>query len=76
MLPSVDNAKLNKYAMPSYYQLNVRARYKFTGFMQGLQADLLYLYKGNMTSGLEKVPAYYHNRIDMHHLSLMLDYYF
>jgi hypothetical protein len=76
MLPSVDNAKLNKYAMPSYYQLNVRARYKFTGFMQGLQADLLYLYKGNLINGLEEKPLYYHNKVDMHHLSLMLDYYF
>ncbi len=76
MLPSVDNAKLNKYAMPSYYQVNVRARYKFTGFLQGLQADLLYLYKGNMATGIDEIPAYFHNKVDMHHLSLMLDYYF
>jgi len=76
VLPSVADARLNKYIMPSFYQMNMRMRYKFSGFLQGLQADFLYLYKGNMVSGLEEIPSYYHNKVDMHHMSLVLDYYF
>ena len=76
ILPSVTDARLNKYVMPSFYQVNMRMRYKFGGFLQGLQTDFLYLYKGNMVNGLEEIPLYYHNKVDMHHFSLVLDYYF
>jgi hypothetical protein len=76
LLPSVTDARLNKYSMPSFYQVNLRMKYKFTGFMQGLHADVLYLYKGNMANGVAEIPLYYHNKIDMHHVSLILDYYF
>ncbi len=76
VLPSVDDARLNKYTMPSFYQMNLRMRYKFSGFLQGLQADFLYLYKGNMVSNLENTPSYFHNKVDMHHVSFVLDYYF
>jgi hypothetical protein len=75
-LPSVENAALNKYALPSYYQLNARARYKFQGFFKGLQGELLYAYKGNMSKQTEPTPATFHNKVDMHHLSVVLDYYF
>jgi hypothetical protein len=76
LLPEITDARLSKYALPSYYQVNARARYKFSGFLQGLQADLLYVYKGNLVNGLEEIPLYFHNKVDMHHLSLVLDYYF
>ncbi len=75
-MPSVNNSSLNKYAMPSFYQANLRARYKFTGFFQGLQADVLYVYKGNLQKDLEESPVYYHNKVDIHHLSVVVDYYF
>lgn len=76
LLPAVSDARLNKYMLPSFYQLNLRLRYKFGGFLHGLQADALYLYKGNLVDDLEKSPAYFHNKVNMHHFSLMLDYYF
>lgn len=75
-MPSVSNAGLNKYSMPSYYQTNLRARYAFKGFWQGLQADLMYVYKGAVERELEATPATYHNKVGMHHVSLVLDYYF
>jgi hypothetical protein len=75
-MPSVDNARLNKYTIPGFYQFNLRSRYKFSGFLHGLQADILYVYKGNMTKNLEVIPANYHNKVDMHHVSVALDYYF
>ena len=76
ILPSVTDARLNKYALPSFYQVNTRLGYTFTGFLHGLKADLLYVYKGNMTKDLEEVPSFIHNKVNMHHVSLVLDYYF
>jgi len=75
-MPSVNDARLNKYVMPSYYQLNARSRYRFQGFLRGLNLEVLYTYKGNMTKGLEVQPSYYHNKVDMHHVSVVMDYYF
>jgi len=75
-MPSESDAKLNKYAMPGFYQINVKSRYKFQGFLHGLQADLLYTYKGQLATSLEELPVFYHNKVDMHHFSLVLDYYF
>jgi hypothetical protein len=75
-MPSIDEARLNKYAMPSYYQLNAKVRYRFTGFLRGLNAEVLYTYKQNLNNELEVLPGYYHNKVNMHHLSVMMDYYF
>jgi hypothetical protein len=75
-MPSVNNAQLNKYTMPNFYQLNIRARYAFDGFWKGLQADLLYMYKGNANDDVEQSALYYHNKVGVHHLSVVLDYYF
>lgn len=75
-MPSVDSAALNKYALPGFYQLYTRGRYKFTGFLHGLNVDLLYTYKGALDQQLQEIPANFHNKVDMHHLSLVFDYYF
>ncbi len=75
-MPAVSNPVLNKYTMPSFYHINVRARYKFTGFMHGLHADMMYSYKGNLNRRLEVTPAHYHNKVNTHLLSVVLDYYF
>jgi len=75
-MPAVTDPRLNKYTMPSYYQVNVRSRYRFRGFLRGLNLEMLYTYKGNMVNSLEDTPANYHNKVDMHHLSVVMDYYF
>jgi len=75
-MPAVNDARLNKYAMPSWYQFNARSRYRFQGFLRGLNLEVLYTYKGNMTKGMEVQPLYYHNKVDMHHVSVVMDYYF
>jgi hypothetical protein len=75
-MPSVNDARLNKYTMPSYYQLNARSRYRFNGFLQGLNLEVLYTYKGNLSSEIEAQPSYYHNNVNMHHVSVVMDYYF
>jgi len=75
-LPDVSNAKLNKYAMPSYYQLNVKMKYRFRGFLRGLNLEMLYTYKGNLDKSLEVTPVNFHNKVDMHNFNVVLDYYF
>jgi hypothetical protein len=44
-LPEVNNYALNKYAMPSYNQINADAKYEFEGLLKGLDAQFLYVYK-------------------------------
>lgn len=76
LMPDVNNARLNKYTMPSYYHLNIQGRYKFKGFLHGLQTQILYIYKGNLDKNLPEEQEYFHNKVDMHHVSLVMDYYF
>jgi hypothetical protein len=75
-LPDASNAKLNKYAMPSYYQINVKTKYRFRGFLRGLNLEMLYSYKGNLDKTIEVTTVNYHNKVDMHHFSVVMDYYF
>ncbi len=75
-MPSVDDPRLNKYAMPSYYQLGLHGHYRFKGFLYGLQARMIYTYKGTLDPDMEYRPLLVHNKTDMHHLSIMMDYFF
>jgi hypothetical protein len=74
-MAQVINYKLNKYSVPSYYHLALKGRYKFEGFFNGLEAQALYVYKGNLESDTND-HTYYHNKVKMHHLALILDYRF
>jgi hypothetical protein len=75
-MPDLGDAALNKYSLPSYYHLSLRQHYKFDGFMRGLEADLLYAYKGALNGDLPASPEAFHNKLDVHHVSLVLDYNF
>ena len=74
-LPAVDNYRLNKYSMPSYSQLNIDLRYAFKGWLQGLETQVLYLYKDNRgnTRGNEKLVI---NKVDMGLWNLVFNYHF
>lgn len=74
-LPDVKNYSLNKYGLPSYFQFNADIRYSFDGFLKGLNAELLYLYKrghGNTYNDRKNTI----NKVDMHQLNLILNYVF
>lgn len=74
-LPDVNDYALNKYGMPSYTQLNIDLRYTFKGFLEGLELQLLYVYKarsGN-TYGNDK---YVINKVNMSNWNLVLNYHF
>lgn len=74
-MPDVRNFRLNKYGMPSYWQINVSVRYEFDGFMEGLDAEVIALYKGKAGETYGN-PGYELNRVNMYHLNVILNYHF
>ena len=72
-LPDVKNAALNKYAFPSFQQLNLDARYTFGGMFEGLRAQFLYVWKGRLGNvyGSEK---YVINKVDVSLFNFILNY--
>lgn len=72
-LPDIKNTVLNKYAFPSFQQLNLDARYTFGGALEGLRAQFLYVWKGRLGEiyGNDK---YVINRVNMSNYNLILNY--
>ncbi len=72
-LPDVRQTDLNKYAFPAFRQLNFDTRYAFGGFLQGLRAQFLLVYKGRIgaTYGKDKLVI---NRVDMLQYNLIFNY--
>ncbi len=74
-LPAITDARLNKYAMPSYAQYVLNTQYQFQGGWKGMAVQLLYLYKMPLyDQGLTEGQAF--NKVDMHHLNLIINYAF
>lgn len=46
------------------------------GFLKGLEAQVLYAYKGNLDSDVEFDPVLLHNKTEMHHFGVRMDYFF
>ena len=74
-LPAASNAALNKYGMPSYTQLNIDLRHQFSGFLQGLEAQALAVFKGKSGSSFGN-DKYVINKVDMNMWHLVLNYHF
>jgi hypothetical protein len=74
-VPDVKNGRLNKYGFPSYYQVNINLQYSFQGVLDGLNAELLYLYK-KARSNTYNDWKYIINKTDMHQLNLVMNYNF
>lgn len=74
-LPASTDFRLNKYGMPSYYQLLGDVRYRFKGFLRGTTLRLIYVYKGNLEDNVTNKRTYF-NKVDMHHINLIIDYWF
>lgn len=74
-MPDVTNTQLNKYGMPSYTQLNVDIQYQFTGTLEGMNVQFLYVYKG------QEGNSYGNNKYVIHKVNtslfnLILNYHF
>lgn len=74
-MPDVKNYRLNKYGMPSYWQTNVSVLYEFDGFMKGLNAQLIVLYKGK-TGETYSSPNFVFNKVNMLQTNVVLNYNF
>lgn len=74
-LPDVTNYRLNKYGMPSYYQINAELKYAFKGLLAGWETQLLYLYKVNASNEQLK-DKYIINKVDMGLWNLVVNFHF
>ena len=74
-LPNINDPAKNKYSMPSYTQLNIDTRYEFTGFLNGLGAQLLYVYK-NKLHNAPIATKYIINKVNMSLWNIVLNYNF
>lgn len=75
VMPDVKNYYLNKYGMPSYAQLDIDVRHKFSGWLQGLEAQILYVHKWNKGNTYDN-PRFVFNKVDMDLLNVVLNFRF
>ncbi|MFZ1516917.1 MAG: hypothetical protein WAT21_16035, partial [Saprospiraceae bacterium] len=74
-LPDVKDFKLNKYGMPSYFQLNAEVRYVFSGKLQGFELYALFVSKIKNGTTYDN-PRYTINKVEMNLYNLVMNYRF
>jgi hypothetical protein len=74
-MPDVRNYRLSKYEMPDFWQVNADIRYHFGGFLEGLESELLCLYKGNLGETYNEA-SYRINKTNMWQLNAILNFHF
>lgn len=67
--PGTKSAQFNKYTISDYNQLNVRMAYRFSGHLQGLQTEILYVLNDASTTGLDPDEAF--NKHDFHQINFV-----
>lgn len=74
-LPDVKDVALNKYGLPSYYQLNLDMKYKLSRFVKGLDSQLLIVskFQAGPTYGIAKYEI---NKVNMLLINVVLNYHF
>jgi hypothetical protein len=75
-LPDItDQSELNKYAIPSYFQVNLDFKYIHQKWLKGLESHFLVVSKiaeGNTYNN----PKFVFQKVNMLHINLMINYYF
>ncbi len=74
-LADVKDFAMNKYGFPAYMQYNIDARYAFSGFWKGWEAQVIYFYKDAVGETYND-PRYYINKVDMSHFNFILNFHF
>lgn len=74
-LPDPGDAVRNKYAMPSYYQINLDAFYTFGGWFEGFTGQLLYVYKTPMSTAPLN-DRWVVNKVNMSLWNVVVNYHF
>lgn len=71
--PGAENYTFNKYGLDDYYQVNSRLHYSFKGFLEGLDIDLLYVWRENKNL---HTPATVFNISDYSQLNIISNFNF
>ncbi len=74
-MPDVQDFRLNKYGLPTYIQLNTDVRYQFTGFLKGMETQLLVVGKINK-GNIYNNNKYVFNKVNMMSYNFVVNYYF
>ena len=74
-MPDVKNTVLNKYALPSYNHCNINLQYEFSGFLRGLNMQILFVYKGLLGNSYGDDFNLY-NKVTMAHYEFVTNYHF
>lgn len=73
--PDAKDFRLNKYALASYGHFEIMIDKTFNKYLKGLHFKLLYMYKHSMGETYEN-PNFIFNKVNMHHLDLIINYNF
>lgn len=74
-MPDVKNFKMNKYALPSYYQTNFDVSYDFQGFLKGFDVHFLYVHKFNDGETYND-QKFIFNKTNMSNINFIMNFYF
>lgn len=74
-MPNVNNFRLNKYGLPSYYQINTDIKYSFAGTLKGLEAELLIVEKLN-NGKVYNDERFEFNKVNMEMFNFAVNYHF
>lgn len=74
-LPALTDFLMNKYGMPSYNQLNIDIKYKFSGFLNGLETNLLFIYKDKIGRDVVN-EKFIFNKVNMSLWNFAVNYQF
>ncbi|WP_439484005.1 hypothetical protein [Cyclobacterium plantarum] len=72
-LPDAADASRNKYAVPSYAQLNLGMRYNLKEWVEGLNLHLILMGKAALDQQNLK-PAWVYNKVNLFHVNTILNY--
>ncbi len=75
LLPEAADATRNKYAIPSYNQLNLMLDYHFNNFLEGASFKALYVRKQAFDNHLEN-PKFVFNKVNLGLVNLIFNYTF
>lgn len=71
--PSIENLKINKYALDDYYHFSIDQKYHFKSYMKGMSLRFIAAYKKERNAG-SMIAAQKLNKLDMINLNLVIDY--
>ncbi|MFO7826829.1 MAG: hypothetical protein R6V72_23045 [Cyclobacterium sp.] len=72
-LPDAADASRNKYAVPSYAQVNLGMRYNMKEWVEGLNLHLILMGKAALDQQSLK-PAWVYNKVNLFHVNTILNY--